>query len=288
MDCDDASPDCCDKTVRDIEIVVVDDGGTPPAADTLRQATDARLRIIRQNNAGPAKARNRGAAEARGSWLAFIDDDCEPYADWLERLLARAADHPEAMIGGATANALRGNLFAEASQQLIDFLYHRLNRDETDAQFLTSNNMLTPAAGFHQIGGFDERFPLAAGEDRQFCRRWVDSGRKIVLERSAIVEHFHGLGLSSYWRQHRNYGRGAFQYHNLESAATTRDQRGGPMVALAITAWPLKHATTTPWLHRFLLSGLLGISQLATAIGYRAERRESSETAPRSNRRGTA
>ncbi len=258
----------------DLELLVVDDGGDMPAADALRDLTDPRLRILRHANRGPAYTRNRGAAEARAPLLAFTDDDCAPRPDWLSRLLDRAAATPGAMIGGHTRNALAGDLRAQASQDLIDFLYGRLNAAASGGQFLTSNNMLVPADAFKAIGGFDERFPLAAGEDRQFCRRWVASGRAIALEPEAVVDHFHALTLGKFWRQHRNYGRGAYQYHVRaagDDVTATADQRGGLGMALAIVGWPLKHGGSLP--NRLMRSGLLGIAQLATAVGYRAERR---------------
>ena len=61
------------------EVIVVDDGGEPSLAlDPTRWASKFELKVIRQNNTGPAGARNRGVAVARGEFLAFTDDDCLP------------------------------------------------------------------------------------------------------------------------------------------------------------------------------------------------------------------
>ena len=89
------------QTVRDIEVIVVDDGGAASAEQTLSEVNDPRLRVLRQANAGPAAARNRGASHSSARWLAFVDDDCAPRPDWLERLLGRATADPRAMGSGA-------------------------------------------------------------------------------------------------------------------------------------------------------------------------------------------
>ena len=60
----------------DFEVIIVDEASTDDTSDLLTTFSDNRIRVI-HNNAptGVASARNRGAKEARGRWLAFVDDD---------------------------------------------------------------------------------------------------------------------------------------------------------------------------------------------------------------------
>ena len=56
-----------------IEVILVDDGCTDNSVEVINARPEQdRIRLFRQSNSGPAKARNRGIAEARGSYLAFI------------------------------------------------------------------------------------------------------------------------------------------------------------------------------------------------------------------------
>ncbi|MBI5647604.1 MAG: glycosyltransferase family 2 protein [Ignavibacteriae bacterium] len=73
------------QSLTDWELIVVDDGGTDdtPAVLARYQAMDGRIRAFRQENAGPAAARNAGFVLARGAYIAFLDSDDEYLTDHL-------------------------------------------------------------------------------------------------------------------------------------------------------------------------------------------------------------
>ena len=78
------------QTLKDIEIICVDDGSTDGSLDILREyaAEDNRIQIIEQKNAGAGAARNNGMRHATGKYLSFLDSD-----DFFEpRMLEKAYD----------------------------------------------------------------------------------------------------------------------------------------------------------------------------------------------------
>ena len=77
-----------DQTLREIELICVDDGSTDHSLEIIKeyQKSDARVRIITENNAGPSAARNKGLARARGEFVVFLDADDFSELTMLERL----------------------------------------------------------------------------------------------------------------------------------------------------------------------------------------------------------
>jgi glycosyltransferase involved in cell wall biosynthesis len=203
----------------DFEVIIVDDGGNVPLAPVVRAvASDLRLKVVWQPNAGPAAARNFGAVHAAGDMLAFTDDDCTPASDWLRAFAGACAVSDPTLLGGRTVNALRDNAYAGASQLIIDVVYAHYNRDPLRARFFASNNMAVPTEQFHRVNGFDSDFRTS--EDRDLCDRWLSKGYRLRYVPEAVIHHAHVLTLSSFWKQHAGYGRGAWLYH------TARAQRG--------------------------------------------------------------
>ena len=264
------SLDALDYPRDRFEVIVVDDGsGAPPTPgpDALPPALD--VHVITQPHAGPATARNTGAARARGDYLAFTDDDCMPEAGWLRALAARAGPGADQAIGGRTVNALSDNSYANATQLLLDYLYE-WQAEHGGAGFFASNNLAVPTALFRARGGFDTDFPLAAGEDREFCHRWARSGGRLVYAPDAVVRHRHHLTLASFWRQHVNYGRGALRFHRLRARAEGGRDAGTPLsFYLRLVAYPLGQGRSA---RPLTLTALLSLAQIATAAGYWRER----------------
>lgn len=212
----------------DFEVIVVDDGSPEPCADPRDDfAGRLNVRLVRQEHAGPAAARNRGVAQATGTLVAFTDDDCLPAADWLEMLVAGERGRPGAIVGGSTVNGLRDMMFSETSQWIVDMIYEHFNRDRDNAYFFTSNNMLCNRERYLALGGFDVRFPWAAAEDRDFCDRWRSAGWPLVWRPQATIEHRHPQTLRKFLGMYYRYGRGAYLYHSHRRERSPAAADGG-------------------------------------------------------------
>ena len=261
-----------DYPKHEFEVIAVDDGGSADL-DTLVApfGTELNLRLLRQPNQGPAAARNFGASQAAGSFLAFIDDDCEPQAGWLLALDAAVAGAPQGLIGGHVVNGLPRNPYSAASQEIVDFLHSHFNRDPQHGRFFPSNNIVVAARPFREIGGFDAAFRRSASEDRDFCDRWLRRGWHLVSAAEAVVVHNRAMSFRTFCKQHFLYGRGAFRY-----AEARRKRNGGPVAFegwrfhLGMVTAPLRRSITPSAVYR---SFLILVSQFAVVIGYFREKR---------------
>lgn len=207
------------------EVIVVDDGGATPLSPVLDEARgDLSVRLLRRANGGPAAARNTGLAVARGRYLAFTDDDCQPEPDWLAAFEQHLRDDPAALVGGRTVNAFIDDPFACTSQLIVDMVVDHYNRDPDNARFFPSNNLVVSREGIEALGGFAPGFRTS--EDRDLCDRWGLLGRRLRYAKDAVVLHEHAMDLRAFWRQHLGYGRGAWRFmraHQQRAGASTID-----------------------------------------------------------------
>ena len=255
------------------EVTVVDDGSPIPLTGIGEKfKSQIPLNFIRQDNVGPANARNTGAAASQGQYIAFTDDDCRVHPDWLAALAAVYEQQPDALVGGRTLNALPENVYSTASQLLIDYLYSYYNPDQGAITFFASNNFAVSRNRFQKLGGFDTGFPLAAGEDREFCDRWIQQGWPMVYGPKMMVYHAHYLSLAKFWQQHFNYGRGAYCFHRARANRGMGKVKVEPFKFYRqLLTYPLSRWVT---LHQIQLTGLLLLSQFANTAGFFWERHQ--------------
>lgn len=249
------------------EVIVVEDGDEQQP-DGRVETLGERLpfQYLQQPHAGCGIARNTGAAKARGRYLVFTDDDCLFPTDWLHRFEEEFQRTPCCVVAGRSINALKGNPYSQATQELMDYLHTMFNASPGQAMFAAGNNMGVPAEGFRELGGFSLRYIRMAAEDRDFCARWVAAGRQMVYAPDVVVRHAHRLDFRSFLRQHAHYGRGGFLFHRLQAQ---RQQRGVQLEPagfyFSLVLWPWRRRRGAEAVR---LSLLLLLSQIAHTAGY--------------------
>lgn len=99
------------QQIRDIEIIVINDGSTDRSREILLklQKEDSRLKVIDKTNGGVSSARNLGLTLASGEWISFVDIDDEIFSDGIVKMLSVAIKDSEIVFAGYTTNGKRIN-----------------------------------------------------------------------------------------------------------------------------------------------------------------------------------
>lgn len=256
-------------STQEFEVIVVDDG-SPTDARPEPQWFSKNLHLLRQKRQGPAAARNHGVRHARGSLIAFTDDDCLPDPQWLDALWHAYQRAPDALLGGQTLNGLPANVYSTAAESLLQFFDEDEQASGEPLTLLASNNLACDRQALLSLGGFDTAYSLAAGEDRALCRAWSAAGCPLYRVPEAGLLHFHDHNLQSFWRQQRNYGRGAALFHEQSQTNSAVPREPGFYVRLLLH--PLRRKEW-PMVTRLKVMFPVMLSQIAVTAGVIQERR---------------
>lgn len=182
------------QTMEQLELIVVDDGSTDDTYTLLHQIEDTRLRVLRNPEPGGAgAARNRGAAEARGKFLAFQDSDDEWLTGKLEQQLKLAEDESVGLVCcGYLTIPLAGNVWMVTDKPWM-------RNQEWDVSRLLDFQYIAPTwlirrSIFEQGGGFDHSLPNL--EDWEFALRLFELTRIRVASEPLVVKHGAADGLN--------------------------------------------------------------------------------------------
>lgn len=151
-----------------VPVVVVDD--RPGGADL---ALPDGVRVLRSGGRGPAAARNTGWRACTADWVAFLDDDVLPPADWVDRL-CRDLEACGSDVGGT-----QGNLRVPLPTDRRPTDWERSTAGLETAVWATADLAYRREA-LEEVGGFDERFPRAYREDADLGLRVTAAGWRIV------------------------------------------------------------------------------------------------------------
>jgi glycosyltransferase involved in cell wall biosynthesis len=252
------------------EIIVVSDGSTDGTNQYLSSlASEGRLRYFNQQNQGPALARNLGISNARGAFIAFIDDDCIAPADWLKKYAERFAQCGASGIGGSSVTGNTSSLFAVVNDLIVNFFKEHINtRADVPTPFLTSNNAAYKKASLEKVGGFHKDFKRGA-EERDLNFRLTQSGEKLLYDASISIGHYNDADFIAFLKHQFEQGRGSYLLYANARKQTGKQPGMIPLsVYLGLFFYPFKHFSFSKALVLFFL---LIVTQAAIAAGYAAQ-----------------
>jgi glycosyltransferase involved in cell wall biosynthesis/MoaA/NifB/PqqE/SkfB family radical SAM enzyme len=174
------------------EIIVVDDGSSDDTAEVIKEYQNhnqLKIKYLRQKNRGPAAARNRGAGNACGEILFFIDDDCLAQRETLEKISAefRLPGRKNAVLGGFKTPGGKNLIGRAVDLACADDNW--VNSRSEEVLFLPASNLALSKSLFLGENGFNEG--LRSGEDSEWCLRMREKGRRMIKTPAIVVEHRH-------------------------------------------------------------------------------------------------
>jgi GT2 family glycosyltransferase len=232
------------------EVVVAVDGPDPATERLLTDraaSTGLALRtVVLPSPGGPATARNAAWRLSGAPVVAFTDDDCEAHPEWLETLAGAAHSHPGAVIQGPTV--------PNPADRNAEGPFSRTQRITEPGPWFQTCNIAYPRELLERLGGFDERFTEAAGEDVDLGWRAAGAGAPLCWTGEARVLHaIDDLGPHGFLRQARR-GADSARVYSLHPELRR-------MVAYRRIFWKRSHARLL-----LALAGLLLARRLPPAL----------------------
>ncbi len=245
-----------------LEIIVVDDGSTDRSDQIAKSYPVA---YYRQENAGPATARNHGMEKSSGDILLFTDADCIPNRDWVTQMVTPLLENPDVIgVKGKYRTDQRG-IIPRMVQLEFEERYRKLKKHR-HIDFIDSHSAAFRKSEFQRVGGFDPEFPRANNEDVDLSYRIADGDGRMVFNPAAIVSHVHPNNLIKYLRT--KFARAFWRmmvYRKHPKKAASDSYTPQTMKLQIVFCWALVMSLLT-WL-LFPVEGKLPLMISAVAFG---------------------
>jgi GT2 family glycosyltransferase len=192
------------------EVVVVANGAAPDVVDALEGSVRGATVVRSAVNLGFAGGCNRGAREARGEYLVFLNDDTEVEPGWLDALVDAADADPTIAAVGSRLLFPDGTLQEAGSVLWNDGSSMPIGRGERDdprrhafrrdVDYCSACGLLVRRSAWELAGGFDEAYFPGYYEDVDLCLRLRDAGWRVVFEPGSRIVHYESASLDSRYK----------------------------------------------------------------------------------------
>ena len=198
----------CEQTVKDFEVLIVEDGSVKPCKDVCdKYASILDLHYYAKENSGPGQSRNYGAERANGEYVIILDSDVVLPASYLQAVEDELKQNPCEAFGGPDATHPSFTPIQKAiSYSMTSFFTTggiRGGKAKLDKFYPRSFNMGIRRDIYLQLGGFTK---MRFGEDIDFSYRIVEAGYMPRLIPEAWVWHKRRTDFRKFFRQVYNSG----------------------------------------------------------------------------------
>ena len=198
----------CEQTVKDFEVLIVEDGSVKPCKDVCdKYANILDLHYYAKENSGPGQSRNYGAERANGEYVIILDSDVVLPASYLQAVEDELKQNPCEAFGGPDATHPSFTPIQKAiSYSMTSFFTTggiRGGKAKLDKFYPRSFNMGIRRDVYLQLGGFTK---MRFGEDIDFSYRIVEAGYMPRLFPEAWVWHKRRTDFRKFFRQVYNSG----------------------------------------------------------------------------------
>lgn len=181
--------------VGQIEIIVVDNQSTDQTVPISRQKGAA---VVSCPPGNPSRARNAGAEQAIGDWIAFVDADCHLDKDWLVQCAEALVPHEVIAVGSQIAPPEDSSSWV--THTLGQLAHQDGNVKPTQVRWLPTAGLIVKKEPFDAIDGFDER--LITCEDCDLGYRLSDRGKLILVPEATLIHYGESKSLNQVlWRE---------------------------------------------------------------------------------------
>jgi glycosyltransferase involved in cell wall biosynthesis len=189
------------QTIRDFEIIVIDDGSTDESAAIVQRIAerDERIRLVSRPNTGISKARNEALGLARGEFVAVQDADDESLPHRLDRQVRFLREKPDVVCVGSWFDAI------DAAGRRLRSYQIPTDPAEIERTLLAGHAAICQPSSMlrrdavQRVGGFDESLPSA--EDLDLHLRLSEIGKLANLPEVLVRYRMHDASISSTGRE---------------------------------------------------------------------------------------
>ena len=198
----------CEQTVKDFEVLIVEDGSVKPCKDVCdKYASILDLHYYAKENSGPGQSRNYGTERANGEYVIILDSDVVLPAGYLQAVEDELKQNPCEAFGGPDATHPSFTPIQKAiSYSMTSFFTTggiRGGKAKLDKFYPRSFNMGIRRDVYLQLSGFTK---MRFGEDIDFSYRIVEAGFMPRLFPEAWVWHKRRTDFRKFFRQVYNSG----------------------------------------------------------------------------------